>query len=143
MASPFTPFQSFLAASFNGVHSLATADLSLLLSNVEPDPAGSTVLADIDVNAASGGYLATGFPITVLSSAQVDGYYELILEAFNFTATDVVDTWQYAVLVNYSALGQALIGYYTLPAEVDMITDDIFAFNFPDTEGVIQAEFIV
>lgn len=135
------PFHCLGADAFNGVHHLSTAALSLVLSDTAPDPT-DLYISDIVEIVAGGGYTAGGLSVATQSSSHISGVYRLILEAFLFTATDVVADWQYIVLTNTSTPLGNLIGFYDIGAPFSMIEDDIFNFNFSDVEGVFRNQVL-
>lgn len=110
-------FDSFLAASMNGVHDLASDDLKLALSNAAPSASTDTQFSDITEIAAGNGYTAGGQSLDNVLSTQTAGVYTLTADDEFFTAAGgTMATFQYFILYNDTATNNELIAYWALGA---------------------------
>jgi hypothetical protein len=133
MAS-FVKLQPFVADVFNGAHDFSSDTVKAYLSATAP-PAGTGNKpgAGDGVEISSGnGYPAGGVTVTVTSSTQTSGTYNLNLTDVvdGFTATGVIPTWRYVILYNDTSTGDRLIGYYDIGQNTDMVTDDTFSITW-------------
>ena len=107
MAS-FNKFNSLVADLANGVHNLATNQLTVALTNTAPTASNST-LADITQISYTN---LSSRNITTTSSAQSGGVYSLVLADLTLTATGAVGPFQYVVIYNETSPSDSLICWY-------------------------------
>ena len=107
----FTFFSPFKEALPEGLHDLDSDTLHWALTNTAPNVADDH-FADITEIAAGNGYTAGGTAVTVSSSAQSGGTYNLALNSCTFTAAGgSFAPFRYIVLYNNTAANNELIGY--------------------------------
>jgi hypothetical protein len=124
-----TVFNSFKEAVAEKVHNLGSDTLKVMLTNVAP-VAGNSVKANLTEIAAGNGYTAGGSTITLVSSAQSGGTYQLALAALSFTASGgTMATFRYVVLYNDTATNDELICFYDIGAGVSLTTGVAYTIN--------------
>ena len=118
MAAP-SVFECFILDLGLAKHDFSTAVCKVALTNVAPNMATNTVLADITQIAASGGYPSGGVSIGALTWSKTGGVTSLAaaLDAI-FTATTGFGPFQWAILYNDSSASKSLICAYDNGAAV-------------------------
>lgn len=141
--APITHFDTLAQDLPHGLHAWNTNPLKLALTNVEPNRALNTTLADITQITSAGGYIAGGYDVVLTSSSQTGGIYSLIVTDFTITATGGdMDGWRFGVL--YNSTNNRLICYYTYNPTVPIIiaNGESYDFEFDPTAGIIPIYFV-
>jgi hypothetical protein len=137
MATP-TKFNQYVADVHNGVHNLGgNALMVALLASANAPVVTKQVLADlVQINYAN----LSSRAITVRSSLQVSGTYNLILEDLSLSATGPVATFRYVVIYNDTPTSPTdpLICYIDNGADVTMGSGDVFLIDLSQVSGLIQ-----
>jgi hypothetical protein len=121
-------FDEFGLTIGNGTQDLDTHTFRAVLSNVAPDQAANTVLADITQIAAGNGYTTGGVTLTSVTYAETgagSGIWQFSCADFSWTATGgAIATFRYVVIYNDTPTSPAdpLVGYLDYGAAVN-ITD--------------------
>lgn len=135
----FNKFNSFIEDAMKGVHVFGTHQLKWVLTNSAPS-AGNTVLANITQIANGNGYTTGGLSVTTSSAAQTGGTFKLVLADLTMTASGgSIGPFRYAVLINATASGSPLIGWYDYGSSVTLPDGAPFIFDADATTGVLQA----
>lgn len=138
MAS-FQKFNQFVADAFNGVHNLASNQLTIALTAVAP-VATNSVLADLTQISYTN---ISSRNITTTSSTQTGGAYKLIVQDLTLTASGASAAWRYVVVYNSTASGSPLIGFYDYGQSVQFNNSgDTFTTDFNQTDGLFGGSFI-
>lgn len=123
----YQKFHQFNEDLAHKVHDLETDAIIVLLTNVAPT-AANAVAADITQIAYT---FASDRVVTVVSSGQTAGVYELVLADKTITATGGdLPAFRYAVLANNTAPGVPLIGWYDRGASVTLLENDSLVLDF-------------
>jgi hypothetical protein len=137
MATP-AKFNQYVADVHNGVHNLGgNALMVALLASANAPVVTKQVLADlVQINYAN----LSSRAITVRSSLQVSGTYNLILEDLSLSATGPVATFRYVVIYNDTPTSPTdpLICYIDNGADVTMGSGDVFLIDLSQVSGLIQ-----
>lgn len=131
----FTKFNAFVADLHNKVHNLSSDTLKLLLTNTAP-VATNAVKGDLTEITAGNGYVAGGAAITVTSSVQTSGTYNLKASATTITATGPIGPFRYCAIYNSTAAGLNLIGWYDYGSAITMANTDTFTVTYDATNGI-------
>lgn len=131
LSSSFRAFDCLLADLANGKHNLGAHVLKAMLSNVAPS-SGWTVRADVTELVAGDGYTTGGNPCTLISSSQIVGVYDLILQDPGvWTAgPGPMGPFRYVVLYNSTAVGGPLIGWWDCGVHVTVAIGKKFTGTF-------------
>lgn len=122
----FTLFQDFAEQEAKGIHNFGTHTFKWALTNVAPNAATNTVLADITQIASGGGYTngaGGGFAADGVAVSQSGATVSYQFTAEVITATGgAIATHRYYVLYNDSATSpaDALVGYLDYGSAVDL-----------------------
>jgi hypothetical protein len=128
---------SFLAATYNGVHNFSTADVKVALSNVAPD-AADTQLTDITEIATGGGYVAGGYSLDNVESTQTAGVYTLKADNEVITATGAaIATFRYIVVYDGSATNDELVGWVDNGSTIDLSDGESITLTWAPTRTII------
>ena len=138
MAS-YNKFNCYTQDLHEGKHDFRTDNLRLALSNTQPSPSNS-LLADIAEIEAGGGYSAGGFGLSILSSAQVDGLYKLVVQDLTFTAGGTVQPFRYSVIYNASSAEKNLLGWLDHQSTTNLRYGESYFFDFNQDAGLFQME---
>lgn len=132
----FLKFQPFVAALANGVHNLATNQLTVALTSLAPT-AAMGVLADITQVAYTG---MSARNITTTSSAQTAGVYRLILADLTLTQTTGTSaSFRYVVVFNSTPLAGNLLGFYDYGVGgLILNTGESILIDLDQVNGLIQ-----
>lgn len=141
MAS-FNKFDSFVEALAEKVHNLGSDTLKVYLSNDTPSASADAVKADLAEISAGNGYTAGGNTATQLSSTQTGGLYKLVLgDPATWTASGgPIGPFRYAVLYNYTASNEELIGWWDYGSSITLSAGDTFTVDFDATTGVLTIQ---
>lgn len=132
----YNKFQAFVADIANGVHNLATNQLTVALTATANAPvATNSVLANLTQIAYTN---LSSRNITTSSSTQTSGTYKLMLANLTLTATGAVASFQYVVIYNSTPVNGNLIGWYDYGSAVTLANGDQFVINFDQTNGLLQ-----
>lgn len=133
----FNKFNSFVEALAEKVHNLGSDTLKILLTNSAPS-ASNTVKANLTEISAGNGYTAGGTAATVSSSSQTAGTYKLVLADVVFTASGgSIGPFRYAVLYNYTASNDELIGWWDYASSLSVADSETFTVDADPTNGVL------
>lgn len=137
--APFNKFYCFVADKHAGKHNLVTGSphaLKLLLTNVQP-ALTATVKADITEIAAGGGYTAGGNSCAIVSGAQINGSYKLVVAspAQWIGSSPGTAPFRFAVLWNSTA--DALIGFWDYGASLSLGAGQTFDATMSGSTGVL------
>lgn len=137
-------FDDFFIARGNGVHNMGSDSFNLMFSNVAPDKAVDTVVADITEIAAGGGYPSGGLVFPVYDWSQVAGLATWKTTSVTFTPSGDVDPFQYIVAYNATAVGGPLVGYYDRGTPVTLTASgDPFVIYFTLDPIVLREKQVV
>jgi hypothetical protein len=137
MAS-FNKFNAFVADVANKVHNLGADALKIMLTDVAP-VATNSIKANLTEIVAGNGYLAGGTAVTVTSSSQSSGTYQLIGNNVTFTAAGgAIAQFRYAVIYNSTPAGGNLIGWWDYGTEVNVTNGNSFQVQLDQTNGILQ-----
>jgi len=133
----YVKFRPFVEALAEGLHDLENDELMLALSNTAPTAADG-VLADIAEISYTN---LSSRVLTVLTSEQIAGLYQLIIDDHSLTASGgSVGPFQYIIVFNNTAAAKNLIGFYDMLAPVTMLDSDVVNLNFDDVLGLLDIE---
>lgn len=136
----FNKFNVFPEHLAEKVHNLGSDALKVLFSNTAPS-AANTVKADITEISAGGGYSAGGFAVSVASSGQSGGVYELVISnpIITFTASGAIGPARYLVLYNDSPTSPAdpLIGWWDYGSAFSLVNGQDFSFEADDVDDAL------
>lgn len=124
----FNKFNQFIADVYNGVHDFSSDTLKFALTTHANKPV-STNLILTDLTTVSLSNLNTNSIITV-SSSQISGVYQLILDDLTVAASGNVGPFRWAVIYNDSSPNKSLIGYFDYGQDITLSTGQTFKFNF-------------
>jgi hypothetical protein len=140
----FNKLNGFVEHLSLGVHNLATNQLKLALSNVNPTaeatpPTGATancVLANVTEIAYTN---LSARNITTTSSAQASGTYKLVLSDLTLNATGAVGPFRYIYVFNDTPTSPAdpLIGYYDYGASLTLSNGESLTIDFDQVNGAL------
>jgi len=136
MAS-FVKFNSFVEALGREVHQLNTDTLKIALTNTAPN-ATDTQLSAITQIANGNGYTTGGTAVANTSYSQTSGTAKLAGDDVVFTATGSMGPFRYAVLYNYTATNDELIGCWDYGSSITLASGETFTVDFNGTNGVLQ-----
>lgn len=131
--STFTKINSFVEKLAEGAINLGSDQLMVVLTNT-----AHTANWDeyADLTPVSVANLSTIY-ITTSTSAQTSGTYKLTCATNTMTASGAVGPFQYVYLVDDTASGKPLVGYYDYASAVTLASGDEFAINFSATDGIL------
>jgi hypothetical protein len=143
--SSFNKFNVFVKALAEKNHNLASDALKVYLSNQVPNGSthltyngttGGTAPAEI---VAGNGYVAGGNTASLVSSAQSDGLYRLILADPNiWTASGgSIGPFRYFILWNSSIAVNNLIGWWDYGSIITLNNGQGFLVDLNQTNGVL------
>jgi len=124
-------FECFPEDLAEKVHNLGSDALTIALSNVAPTAATDDELVDITQIAAGYGYTTGGEALTVTSSTQTSGEYNLIITSnivWTATGGDIAAK-RYIVLYNNTAANDELICYWDIGASAVISEGDTYTAN--------------
>jgi hypothetical protein len=131
----FNKFDVLTASLANGLHNLASDQITVALSSTVPT-AGMANLAALTGEIAYTNLSARN--VTTTSSTQTSGVYSLVLADLVLTASGAVATFQYVVLYNSTAAGGELIGWYDYGSGVTMANLETFTIDFTDAQTLFD-----
>jgi hypothetical protein len=131
----FNKFDVLTASLANGLHNLASDQITVALSSTVPT-AGMANLAALTGEIAYTNLSARN--VTTTSSTQTSGVYSLVLADLVLTASGAVATFQYVVLYNSTAAGGELIGWYDYGSAVTMANLETFTIDFTDAQTLFD-----
>lgn len=135
----FTKFQIFSENLSKGVHNFNTDSLKVVLSNTAPDAATDAVLADITEIAATGGYAAGGYALTMAWSRS-GGTSKITITDPTITASGgSVGPFQYYVIYDDTPTSPAnpLIGYINRGSELTLADEESVQLDFDGISGAL------
>jgi len=137
MAVSFVKFQSFVAATHNGVHNLGADAITIALCNQSNPPvATNTKLSDLTQISYTN---LSARVLTITSSQQISGTYRLIANDLTLTAlTGTVAAFQYVVIYNDTAIQDELIGYYNPGGSLTLNINDSLVLDFDQVNGILS-----
>lgn len=131
----FTKLNAFIEAVYEKKHNLGSDQLMVALTNVAPNAATHTKLADLtEISYAN----LSSRVVTVSSSGQTAGLYKLVCADLVLTASGAVGPFQYVYLYNNTATDKDLIGVWDRGAAVTLANGETFTIDFDQTNGVLQ-----
>lgn len=136
----FNKFQDFSEQLGKGVHNFSAHTLKMALSNVAPNAATNTGLADITQIAAGNGYSAGGYTLSGVTWAETGGTAKLTITDLVITASGgSMAGFRYLVLYNDTATSpaDALIGYYDYGSTLTLANGESLTVDFDATNGVL------
>jgi hypothetical protein len=142
-ASTLITFNDLAEQIGKGVHNWATATLKVALTNVAPNDATNTVLADITQIAATGGYTAGaggGYAVASITFSEAAGVATLLFTDLVITAAGgSVGPFRYPVLYNDSATSpaDALIGYLDYGSALTLADTESLTIDL-GASGILQ-----
>ena len=124
----FNKFNNFIADVYNGVHDLSSDTLKIALTTHANKPISTnSILADLTTISLANLNTDT---ITTVSSSQVSGVYQLILDDLIVTASGNVGPFRWAVIYNDSSTNKSLVGYFDYGQDLTLTAGKTFKFNF-------------
>ena len=125
----YTKFQCFVEDLAEKKHNLASDTLKVALSSAANAPSASAdvKLADITTIAAPAVDTTT---LTVSSSSQTSGTYNLVVADKTMTASGAVGPFRYVIIYNDTAANDELICYFDYGSEVTLASGDTFKLDF-------------
>jgi hypothetical protein len=136
----FFKFEPFVEALAHGKHALDTDVLKIYLSTAVPSVTDGIKDDLAELTVGVDGYTAGGVACAVVSSAQVDGVYTLVLESPDWESTGTLGPFRSAVLYNSSTVDEDLIGAWDYGSNVTLSNGDFFAVFLDETNGVLTLE---
>lgn len=136
----YNKFQSFVEHVNEGVHNLGADVLKIMLTNVAP-VATNSVKADLTEISAGNGYTAGGSTVTINSSSQTSGTYQLNGADVTFTATaDSIGPFQYAVLYNDTPASPAdpLIAWWDNGSAITLNNLESVTIDLDQVNGIFE-----
>jgi len=128
----FNKFNSFIEATQEKLHNMATDQLVVALTNSAP-VATNTQLSDITQIAYTN---CSSRNITTSASAQTSGTYKLTLEDLTLTATGTVGAFRYVVIYNDTSTNDLLVGWYDYGSSITLNNGDTFTIDFDGSNGL-------
>jgi hypothetical protein len=136
----FNKFDSFVEALAEGVHDLENDVLKVMLTNTAPQAYNET-RASINELSTGNGYVSGGVAASMDNSGQSGGTYTLILSDATITASGgSIGPFRYAVLYNYTATNQELIGYWDYGSSTSLSAGQSLLIDFDNVDGVLSIE---
>lgn len=135
----FNKFNVFTEDILSAKHNLdgSTHALKLLLTNTAP-VATNSVAADLTEITAGNGYTAGGIPLTY-SRSRSGTTTKITISDDSLTASGgSIGPYQYAVLLNATAAGNPLIGWWDRGAAKTLADGDTENFDFDDANGAFD-----
>lgn len=142
MAS-FNKYNAFVEDLAEKVHNLGSDSLYIALASGLNANSGSTsLLSGVGEIVQGNGYIKSGLPCAVSSSAQTGGFYKLVLTSpAAWTGTpSAMAAFRYAVLYNDTAANDPLIGYWDYGSTVTLNSGETFTVTLDSTNGVITIQ---
>lgn len=125
-----TGFQAFAADLPNGEHNLGSDMLKVMLTNTAPNASTHAVKADLTEISAGNGYTAGGQTVSVTSSTQTAGTYNLVADIPIINASGgSIGPFRYAVLYNDTNATDKLISFYDYGSSVTVLDGESFDFD--------------
>ncbi len=113
-----------------GVHTLGSNTLKLVLSNTTPNAADDQ-LSDVTQITGANGYTTGGETLTSVTSTQTSGTYTLSADPVIFTASGgTMGTFRYITLYNDSATNDELICYWDHGSTVSLTDTQTYTITF-------------
>lgn len=125
---------AFMADLANGVHNLATATVTVALSNTAP-VATNSVLADLVQISYTG---LSSRALTTTSSTQTGGTYSFVASDLVLSATATVGPFRYAALFNDSATNKNLMGWIDLGSAITLNNGESLTLDFDNVNGIFS-----
>lgn len=130
----YNKFNSFVEALAEKVHNLGSDQISVALTNTEPNTT-DTQLTDITEISYTN---CSSRNITTTSSEQTSGTYKLVLQDLVLTASGgTVGPFRYIVLYNNTATNDELIAYFDYGASITLQNGETLTLDFDATNGVL------
>lgn len=139
----FNKYNCFVEDLAEKVHNLGSDSLYIALaSGVGATGTSTTVLSGVGQIAQGNGYITSGLPVTVSSSAQTGGFYRLVLNspAAWTGGPSPMTGFRYAVLYNDTAANDPVIGYYDYGSTVTLNSGETFTITLDGTNGVLTIQ---
>lgn len=130
----FTKFQPFVAALANGVHNLASNQITVALTNTAPAATDATLSQITEISYAN----CSSRNITTTSSTQTAGTYSLVLVDLVLTASGTVGPFRYVVIYDNTSASDNLIGYYDYGTNVTLNNGETFTIDFTDAQTLFE-----
>ena len=131
----YTKFQSFVEALAEKVHNLGADVLTVALTNTIPVNT-NTVLTDITEISYT---YCSARAITITSSAQTAGTYQLTLTDLTLTASGgAVGPFQWVVIYNDTAVMDELIAWYDYGSAITLADGETLEIDFDGVNGFLQ-----
>lgn len=135
----FNKFDVFSEHLAEKVHNLGSDALKVMFSTVAP-VATNSVKADLTEISAGGGYSSGGFAVSVFSSGQTGGVYELVITnpIIAFTASGSI-SGRYLTLYNDTPTSPAdpLIGWWDYGSTFNLVNGQDFTFEADDADDAL------
>lgn len=135
----FTIFQAFPEDLGEKLHNFDSDTLKLALSNTLPTASSDATWGDVSASeiASGNGYTAAGQTMTSVTWSKSGAVSTLDMADVTITASGgSIGPFQYMILYNDTATGDALIGFYTLSASTTIADGDSFTLQI-DSTGVL------
>lgn len=129
----FTKFQPFVENLAEKKINLASASLTVALTNTAPNATDSQLSNITEISYAN----LSSRVLTVSSSSQSSGTYKLVLADLTITASGAVPAFRYVVLYDDSATNDELIGYYDYGSSVTLASGDALIIDFDASAGAL------
>ena len=131
----YTKFQSFVEALAEKAHNLGADVLTVALTNTIPVNT-NTVLTDITEISYT---YCSARAITITSSAQTAGTYQLTLTDLTLTASGgAVGPFRWVVIYNDTAATDELIAWYDYGSEITLADGETLELDFDAANGFLQ-----
>lgn len=139
----FNKYNCFVEDLAEKVHNLGSDSLYIALASGAGAASASTlVLTGVGQIAQGNGYILSGKPVTVSSSAQTGGFYKLVLNSPGVWTggPSPMTGFRYAVLYNDTAANDPLIGWWDYGSTVTLNSGETFTITLDGTNGVLTIQ---
>ena len=138
----YVKVNDFVEDIAEGIHDLASDQLTVALSNTAPGAEGSDPLGDgngVLANVTEISYVnCSSRNITTTSSTQTAGVYKLVLTDLVLTATGNVGPFRYVYIYNEDAVADELIAEFDYGSSISLANGETFTLDFSAANGLLQ-----
>ena len=139
----FNKYSCFVEDLAEKVHNLGSDSLYIALaSGLNANSGVTTLLSGVGEIVQGNGYIRSGLPVTVSSSAQTGGFYKLVLNSpAPWTGTpNAMAAFRFAVLYNDTAANDPLIGYWDYGSSVTLNSGETFTVTLDSVNGTLTVQ---
>ncbi|MDA9521635.1 hypothetical protein XI06_15100 [Bradyrhizobium sp. CCBAU 11434] len=136
MTAPFNKFNSTVDALSKKLLNLSSDTMKVVFTNAAP-VATNVAYTDLTSEVANGNGYTTGGLATTPTLSNSSGTEKLVCVNVTLTATGAVGPFRYVVLIDATATGHELIGWWDYGSSISLANGDTFTVSFDATNGVL------